>query len=177
MGRCGNFLILRAKLTLMATAAFSAGVVGGNGSSSSWTKLRGKDKKQRNKTRMTNNNKVKFHCSSSYVMDPYKTLKIQPGASESEVKKAFRQLALQVINFILNLNLNLNSINFRFVSLDSGFSIQINVDFDGLCLIDCVNCSIIQMYAEGTIVGCSFTKSMRLTMYVLFLLRNLIYFF
>ncbi|MGR2462715.1 J domain-containing protein, partial [Salmonella enterica] len=28
-------------------------------------------------------------------MDPYKTLKIQPGASETEVRKAFRQLALQ----------------------------------------------------------------------------------
>ena len=28
-------------------------------------------------------------------MDPYKTLRIQPGSSESEVKKAFRQLALQ----------------------------------------------------------------------------------
>ncbi|KAI3677925.1 hypothetical protein L6452_37199 [Arctium lappa] len=27
--------------------------------------------------------------------DPYKTLRIHPGASESEVKKAFRQLALK----------------------------------------------------------------------------------
>ncbi|KAK8584696.1 hypothetical protein V6N13_138647 [Hibiscus sabdariffa] len=35
-------------------------------------------------------------CSySASVTDPYKTLRIQPGASESEVKKAFRQLALQ----------------------------------------------------------------------------------
>ncbi|KAK4566115.1 hypothetical protein RGQ29_002354 [Quercus rubra] len=34
-------------------------------------------------------------CSASSVIDPYKTLKIQPGASESDVKKAFRQLALQ----------------------------------------------------------------------------------
>ncbi|XP_041020892.1 chaperone protein dnaJ 8, chloroplastic-like [Juglans microcarpa x Juglans regia] len=33
--------------------------------------------------------------SSSSVMDPYKTLRIQPSASESEIKKAFRQLALQ----------------------------------------------------------------------------------
>ncbi|KAJ6428257.1 hypothetical protein OIU84_023639 [Salix udensis] len=33
--------------------------------------------------------------SSPSVMDPYKTLRIQPGASESEVRKAFRQLALQ----------------------------------------------------------------------------------
>ncbi|XP_068653333.1 chaperone protein dnaJ 8, chloroplastic-like [Aristolochia californica] len=34
-------------------------------------------------------------CSSSSLMDQYKTLRIQPGASEKEVKHAFRQLALQ----------------------------------------------------------------------------------
>ncbi|KAK9274495.1 hypothetical protein L1049_021744 [Liquidambar formosana] len=42
-------------------------------------------------------------CSCSYtssstkgsIVDQYKTLQIKPGASESEVKKAFRQLALQ----------------------------------------------------------------------------------
>ncbi|RAL41412.1 hypothetical protein DM860_010206 [Cuscuta australis] len=33
--------------------------------------------------------------SSSSVSDPYKTLKIRHGASESEVKKAFRRLALR----------------------------------------------------------------------------------
>ncbi|XP_068648971.1 chaperone protein dnaJ 8, chloroplastic-like [Aristolochia californica] len=33
-------------------------------------------------------------CSSSSLMDQYKTLRIQPGASEKEVKQAFRQLAL-----------------------------------------------------------------------------------
>ncbi|CAN1178522.1 Chaperone protein dnaJ 8, chloroplastic [Linum perenne] len=32
---------------------------------------------------------------SSSVMDPYKTLRIQPGATESEVRKAFWKLALQ----------------------------------------------------------------------------------
>ncbi|EYU21743.1 hypothetical protein ABFS82_09G083800 [Erythranthe guttata] len=46
-----------------------------------------------------NNNKKKgfrVSCvSSSAVSDPYKTLRINPGASESEVRKAFRQLALQ----------------------------------------------------------------------------------
>lgn len=43
-------------------------------------------------------NRMRVSCSSSVSMvDPYKTLKIQPGASESEVKKAFRQLALQVL--------------------------------------------------------------------------------
>ncbi|KAF8407272.1 hypothetical protein HHK36_006399 [Tetracentron sinense] len=36
-------------------------------------------------------------CSSTTasLTDQYRTLRIQPGASESEVKKAFRQLALQ----------------------------------------------------------------------------------
>ncbi|KAI7731402.1 hypothetical protein M8C21_011513 [Ambrosia artemisiifolia] len=33
--------------------------------------------------------------SSHLTSDPYKTLSIRPGASESEVKKAFRQLALK----------------------------------------------------------------------------------
>ncbi|KAK4485823.1 hypothetical protein RD792_008470 [Penstemon davidsonii] len=39
-------------------------------------------------------NGFKVSCVSSCA-DPYKTLRIHPGASESEVKKAFRQLALQ----------------------------------------------------------------------------------
>ncbi|RWR91246.1 chaperone protein dnaJ 8, chloroplastic [Cinnamomum micranthum f. kanehirae] len=34
-------------------------------------------------------------CSSASLTDQYRTLRIQPGASEKEVKKAFRQLALQ----------------------------------------------------------------------------------
>ncbi|CAN1190713.1 Chaperone protein dnaJ 8, chloroplastic [Linum perenne] len=43
-------------------------------------------------------NSSRMFCSASYsssVMDPYKTLRIQPGATESEVRKAFRKLALQ----------------------------------------------------------------------------------
>jgi hypothetical protein len=71
----------------------AAGIIGGNGSSSSssWFKLRDR---QKNKKMV---NRVVFcSASSSSVMDHYKTLRIQPGASESEVKKAFRQLALQV---------------------------------------------------------------------------------
>ncbi|KAF7821034.1 GATA zinc finger domain-containing protein 10 [Senna tora] len=40
--------------------------------------------------------RVKISCSSS-VMDPYKTFRIQPGTSESEVKKAFKQLALKIV--------------------------------------------------------------------------------
>lgn len=76
----------------MAAAAF--GVIGSNGSSVSWMQFNRKEKKL-NKM----NNKARIFCSissSSSVMDPYKTLRIQPGASESEVRKAFRRLALQV---------------------------------------------------------------------------------
>ncbi|KAK4414003.1 Chaperone protein dnaJ 8, chloroplastic [Sesamum alatum] len=51
------------------------------------------------KAKNVNSNKrkgLRVSCvSSAAVSDPYKTLRIQPGASESEVKKAFRQLALQ----------------------------------------------------------------------------------
>ena len=77
-------------------AAAAAGIIGGNGSSSSssWFKLRDR---QKNKKMV---NRVMFcSASSSSVMDHYKTLRIKPGASESEVKKAFRQLALQVFLF------------------------------------------------------------------------------
>ncbi|CAN0919798.1 Chaperone protein dnaJ 8, chloroplastic [Linum grandiflorum] len=56
----------------------------GGSSSSSWKNVAGR----RNSSRM-------FCVSSSLVNDPYKTLRIKPGASESEVKKAFRKLALQ----------------------------------------------------------------------------------
>lgn len=80
-------------------ASVAAGVVGGNGSSSSWMQFRGRRERKQNKV-----NRVKICCSSyssSAVMDPYKTLRIQPGASESEVRKAFRQLALQVCSSII----------------------------------------------------------------------------
>jgi DnaJ-class molecular chaperone len=69
----------------MACAA--AGVIGGNGYG--WISLK-------NKNRNQNQKRIRVSCSySSTVMDPYKTLMIQPGASESDVKKAFRRLALQ----------------------------------------------------------------------------------
>lgn len=78
--------------------AAAAGIIGGNGcsssSSSSWFKLRDRQRKKK----MANT--VMFFSASS-VIDPYKTLKIQPGASESDVKKAFRQLALQVFFFFI----------------------------------------------------------------------------
>jgi preprotein translocase subunit Sec63 len=38
-------------------------------------------------------------------MDPYKTLRVQPGASESDVRKAFRKLALQVWFYLMFLSL------------------------------------------------------------------------
>ncbi|KAK2651776.1 hypothetical protein Ddye_011632 [Dipteronia dyeriana] len=73
-----------------------AGMMGSNGSScpsSSWIQFKNM-KKKRNSS--SSSSRVMVSCSSSSsVMDPYKTLRIQPGASESEVKKAFRQLALQ----------------------------------------------------------------------------------
>ncbi|XP_022777100.1 chaperone protein dnaJ 8, chloroplastic-like [Durio zibethinus] len=67
--------------------ASAIGMIGGNGSFS-WMQVRGKGKEK-------TVNRVRFCCSASSVIDPYKTLRIQPGASESEVKKAFRQLALR----------------------------------------------------------------------------------
>ncbi|XP_014515699.1 chaperone protein dnaJ 8, chloroplastic [Vigna radiata var. radiata] len=71
-------------------AATAAGVVGGNASSASWMQFKGKERKH------AKMNRSRVYCSySSSVMDPYKTLRIQRGASESEVRKAFRQLALQ----------------------------------------------------------------------------------
>ncbi|XP_050381450.1 chaperone protein dnaJ 8, chloroplastic [Argentina anserina] len=70
-------------------AAAAAGVVGGNGSS--WINSF-KNKSSRNKKTV---NRAMVSCVSSNVMDPYQTLRIRPGASESEVRKAFRQLALQ----------------------------------------------------------------------------------
>ncbi|XP_061373123.1 chaperone protein dnaJ 8, chloroplastic-like [Gastrolobium bilobum] len=63
----------------MAAAAAVGGVIGG-----SWMQLRGRERKQKS---------VKICCSS--LTDSYKTLRIKPGVSRIEVKKAFRQLALQ----------------------------------------------------------------------------------
>ena len=81
--------LLRFLLRVSMAAASVAGVVGGKGSSSSsWMKqFKGNKGKKMNKFRIS--------CSSSSVADPYKTLRIQPDASESEVRKAFRQLALK----------------------------------------------------------------------------------
>jgi len=74
-------------------AAATAGVVGGNASSASWMQFKGKERKH---AKINRSRVCCSYYSSSSVMDPYKTLRIQRGASESEVRKAFRQLALQV---------------------------------------------------------------------------------
>lgn len=81
-------------------AIAGAGIVAQTISSSS-LKLRGREKFQRRK------NMCRISCgyytssSSSTVMDPYRTLRVQRDASEFEVKKAFRDLAKQVFISIL----------------------------------------------------------------------------
>lgn len=81
-------------------AAAATGLIGGNGSSSSsWFQLGNGQRKKKMANRVTFCSAA--YSSSSAVTDPYKTLRIQPGASESEVKKAFRRLALQVGFFVL----------------------------------------------------------------------------
>ena len=82
------FFFLRI-IALMAAA--TDGLMGRNGSS--WIQV-----KEKNSSKKRNPSNRVGVCRAAYssVMDPYKTLRIEPGASESEVKKAFRQLALQV---------------------------------------------------------------------------------
>ncbi|KAF7850497.1 hypothetical protein BT93_L5448 [Corymbia citriodora subsp. variegata] len=64
-------------------------------SGSSWIQLKNNERTFMKK-RQSCKNGVNVSCSySSSVVDPYKTLRIHRSASESEVKKAFRQLALQ----------------------------------------------------------------------------------
>lgn len=71
------------------------GVVFARGSSASLFPNMKKD--SRNKRNHNNSRLFKINCVSTFS-DPYKTLRINKGASEAEVKKAFRQLALQVNN-------------------------------------------------------------------------------
>ncbi|KAK4488889.1 hypothetical protein RD792_004679 [Penstemon davidsonii] len=73
-------------------------VVGCGSASGSWFQLKDSSSSIRNLRNNKNKKKGLFNVScvsSAAVGDPYKTLRIHPGASESEVKKAFRQLALQ----------------------------------------------------------------------------------
>ncbi|KAI3455222.1 hypothetical protein Pfo_011885 [Paulownia fortunei] len=70
-----------------------AAAVGCGSASGSWVQL--KDSSSRRNVRNNYKKGFRVSCVSSAVSDPYKTLRIHPGASESEIKKAFRQLALQ----------------------------------------------------------------------------------
>ncbi|XP_030546829.1 chaperone protein dnaJ 8, chloroplastic-like isoform X1 [Rhodamnia argentea] len=73
--------------------ACAAGLMGKTGSS--WIQLKNNEGMMMKK-REARKNGVTVSCSySSSVMDPYKTLRVHRAASESEVKKAFRRLALQ----------------------------------------------------------------------------------
>ncbi|XP_073299986.1 chaperone protein dnaJ 8, chloroplastic-like [Primulina huaijiensis] len=65
--------------------------------SNSWGQLKDSNSSLRNLRNNNSKKKVRVSCvsSSHAVSDPYETLRIDPGASESEVKKAFRRLALQ----------------------------------------------------------------------------------
>ncbi|CAI9113855.1 OLC1v1014543C1 [Oldenlandia corymbosa var. corymbosa] len=62
--------------------------------SSSWIQFKNSSKKK-GKVDGKNSSKFRVSCVYSSVRDPYRTLRIHRGASEAEVKKAFRQLALQ----------------------------------------------------------------------------------
>ncbi|KAJ0440633.1 putative DnaJ domain, Chaperone J-domain superfamily [Helianthus annuus] len=64
-------------------------------SSSSFGKLKNSHKKKTNRNDRRFRIGVTCVSSSPVALDPYKTLSIRPDASESEVKKAFRQLALK----------------------------------------------------------------------------------
>ncbi|KAJ6829151.1 chaperone protein dnaJ 8, chloroplastic [Iris pallida] len=70
--------------------AMSMGMVGSVGScySSSSSLM---DMKKKNSKR----GRTVICAASRGLADPYQTLRIQPGASETEVRRAFRQLALQ----------------------------------------------------------------------------------
>lgn len=77
-----------------------AAALGCASASGYWAQSRDYDLSRKILRNHNNNNRKGFRVaciSSTAVFDSYKTLRIQPGASESEVKKAFRQLALQVL--------------------------------------------------------------------------------
>lgn len=82
----------------------AAGMINGyvsssTSSSSSWGKFKNSHKKKAEKGSRGGDRRfrVRVTCvsTSPVASDPYKTLSIRPGASEAEVKKAFRQLALK----------------------------------------------------------------------------------
>ncbi|XP_042000133.1 chaperone protein dnaJ 8, chloroplastic-like isoform X2 [Salvia splendens] len=75
-----------------------AAALGCASASGYWAQLRDNDLSRKNLGNRNKRKGFRVSCiSSAAVFDSYKTLRIQPGASESEVKKAFRQLALQIV--------------------------------------------------------------------------------
>jgi len=74
----------------MATAV---GFSNGGAFGSSW--IRSKDSKMKAVRSNDGVNRVFCVSSGAATRDPYKTLMVKPGASKSEVKKAFRRLALR----------------------------------------------------------------------------------
>lgn len=101
-------------------------------------------------------------CSSASLTDQYRTLRIQPGASEKEVKKAFRQLALQVGFFFFIMSC------WEFLILRFCFFFEWCIDGllidDGILGCFCICFSITQMSARGATVGFNFIGSMKLMM-------------
>ncbi|KAF7145149.1 hypothetical protein RHSIM_Rhsim04G0048800 [Rhododendron simsii] len=75
----------------MATAV---GFVSGGAYGFSW--IRSKNKAVRVSDMVC---RVSCVSSSTTTRDPYKTLMLKPGASKSEVKKAFRRLALRGVDY------------------------------------------------------------------------------
>ncbi|KAI3785968.1 hypothetical protein L1987_45094 [Smallanthus sonchifolius] len=75
--------------------ASAAGIWSTTSSSSSWGNLRNTRRKKAVKGDRRFRVGVTCVSSSPLASDPYKTLSIRPDASESEIKKAFRQLALK----------------------------------------------------------------------------------
>lgn len=71
--------------------AVVARILGAGGSCSSLSSTR-----FQNKIRRNNKNHEKFRVSCAVSFDPYITLNIHTGASESQIKKAFTRLALKV---------------------------------------------------------------------------------
>lgn len=93
---------------------------------------------------LSRRNHKRVCCPSASLTDQYRTLRVEPGASENEVKKAFRQLALQVG---LSLLLILLSFECCMCCL-----IEILVSFEGILdlmiYLDCILCFFFQYHPD-----------------------------
>lgn len=142
----------------------TAGIIGriGSSSSSSWIRQRSRQRKDCSASR----NRFRVSCSS-YVVDPYQTLRIQPNASESEVKKAFRQLALQV--WFRNFFLSIFFLRISLFGCFCGFLLLITWFWSIF--------SIIPTFVEELTVACNSIKSMKLMMYAFETLISFLFLF